>query len=102
MVIGFVTSNEYRLGLIQGWFSTYLKRTLDDNGALYWLQQMQLGASQESIQTGILAEPFPPTPDERRALQEKRDQLSPEMRKKLNADDFFGLDERAEQEGDEN
>ncbi len=55
VVIGFVTSNEYRLGLIQGWFSDYLGRTLDAGGANYWLVQMQLGASQESIQVGILS-----------------------------------------------
>jgi hypothetical protein len=55
VVIGFVTSDEYRLGLIQGWFSSYLGRQLDSTGANYWLRQMQLGATQESIQAGILA-----------------------------------------------
>jgi len=46
-------------------------------------------------------EPFPLAPDQRRALKEKRDQLSPEMRKMLEPDDFFGLDERAAEAGDE-
>jgi hypothetical protein len=50
-----VTSNEYRLGLIQGWFSKYLGRTLDASGAMYWLVQMQFGESQEAIQEGILS-----------------------------------------------
>jgi hypothetical protein len=46
-------------------------------------------------------EPFPLTPEQRRVLQEKRDQLSPEMRKILDPDDFFGLDERAAKKGNE-
>ena len=46
-------------------------------------------------------EPFPMTPDERRVLKEKRDQLSPEMRKMLDVGDFLGLDERAAEAGDE-
>lgn len=45
-------------------------------------------------------EPFPLSPAERRVVREKRGRLSPEMRKKLDADDFFGPDERAEDEGD--
>jgi hypothetical protein len=46
-------------------------------------------------------EPFPLTPGQRRALQEKRDQLSPEMRKMLDPDDFFGLDESAAEDREE-
>ncbi len=46
-------------------------------------------------------EPFPLTPEERRVLKEKRDRLSPEMHKKLDADDFFGFDERAAGAGDD-
>lgn len=45
-------------------------------------------------------EPFPLTPDERRELKEKRDQLSPRMREKLGQDDFFGLGD-AEESSDE-
>ncbi|MEX0713059.1 MAG: DUF4214 domain-containing protein [Pirellulales bacterium] len=55
VVLGFVTSDEYRLGLITGWFSDYLGRTLDTAGAQYWLNQMKRGVTQESIQIGILA-----------------------------------------------
>ena len=54
VVMGFVTSDEYRLGLIKGWFQVYLGRTLDADGAQYWLNQMKLGETQEQIQTGIL------------------------------------------------
>jgi hypothetical protein len=53
-VIGFVTSDEYRLGLIDGWFQVYLGRTLDDAGGQYWLNQMKHGETQEQIQAGIL------------------------------------------------
>jgi len=44
-------------------------------------------------------EPVPLTPDQRRRLKETRDQLSPEMRKMLAPNDFFGLDERAAEAG---
>jgi hypothetical protein len=54
VVIGFVTSDEYRLGLINGWFEVYLGRTLDANGAQFWLTMMKLGETQEQIQAGIL------------------------------------------------
>lgn len=46
-------------------------------------------------------EPLPLTPEQRRALQEKRDQLSPEMRKMLDSDDFFGPDERSAEDREE-
>ena len=54
VVLGFVTSDEYRLGLIKGWFQVYLGRQLDSSGAQYWLSQMKLGETQEQIQAGIL------------------------------------------------
>jgi hypothetical protein len=38
-------------------------------------------------------EPPPLTDDERREVREKRDRLSPEARKLIGDDDFFGLDE---------
>jgi hypothetical protein len=38
-------------------------------------------------------EPFPLTPEERRELKEKRDQLSPERRQQLDPDDFIGVDD---------
>ncbi|HVX64761.1 MAG TPA: DUF4214 domain-containing protein, partial [Pirellulales bacterium] len=54
VVLGFVTSDEYRLGLINGWFQVYLGRQLDAAGSQYWLHQMKLGETQEQIQAGIL------------------------------------------------
>jgi hypothetical protein len=54
IVLGFVTSNEYRLTLINGWFEEYLGRALDPSGAQYWVQQMQLGLTQDALQAGIL------------------------------------------------
>lgn len=53
VVLGFVTSDEYRLDMVKSWFHEYLGRTLDKGGAQYWLQQMKRGTSQESIQIGI-------------------------------------------------
>jgi hypothetical protein len=55
VVLGFVTSDEYRLNLINGWFEGYLGRSLDVGGAHYWLSQMQQGIGQDAIQIGILA-----------------------------------------------
>lgn len=55
VVIGFVTSDEYRLNLIGSFYTTFLKRTIDAGGAQFWLQQMKNGLSQETILSGILA-----------------------------------------------
>lgn len=55
VVYGFVTSDEYRLTVIGGFYSTYLKRTLDAAGGQYWLNQMKNGVTQEQILSGILA-----------------------------------------------
>jgi hypothetical protein len=55
VVLGFVTSDEYRLQLIDGWFETYLGRALDASGAAYWLHQMQQGLGQDQIVIGILS-----------------------------------------------
>lgn len=55
VVLGFVTSDEYRLGMIKGWYQQYLGRELDDAGAQFWLKQMKNGLKQEAIQNGILA-----------------------------------------------
>jgi hypothetical protein len=55
VVLGFVTSNEYRTTLINGWFETYLGRSLDTAGQQYWLSQMQQGVGQDAIQEGIIA-----------------------------------------------
>jgi hypothetical protein len=54
VVLGFVTSDEYRLALIDGWFQTYLGRTLDAAGGQFWLNMMKNGETQEQIQAGIL------------------------------------------------
>ncbi|MEX0712785.1 MAG: DUF4214 domain-containing protein, partial [Pirellulales bacterium] len=53
VVLGFVTSDEYRLDMVKCWFHEYLGRRLDQGGAQYWLQQMKRGTTQESIQIGI-------------------------------------------------
>ena len=67
VVLGFVTSDEYRLGLMQGipdfqgqphllgWYEEFLHRPIDNAGAQYWLQQMKNGYPQEAIVEGILA-----------------------------------------------
>ncbi|HUY35205.1 MAG TPA: DUF4214 domain-containing protein [Pirellulales bacterium] len=75
VVLGFVTSDEYRLNLLRGiaapddpvgasepnepndlgWYAQYLHRPIDTAGAMYWLQQMRNGLPQESILDGILA-----------------------------------------------
>ena len=55
VVLGFVTSDEYRLALIASWYQSYLGRTIDDSGAQFWLQQMKNGLKQETIQNGLLA-----------------------------------------------
>lgn len=75
VVLGFVTSDEYRLNLLRGipndpddpdgpndpnepndsgWYVQYLHRPIDQSGALYWLNQMKAGYPQEAILEGIL------------------------------------------------
>ena len=54
VVLGFVTSGEYRTTLINGWFQLYLGRTLDAAGQQFWLNQMQGGVGQDQIQIGII------------------------------------------------
>ncbi|HJT30507.1 MAG TPA: DUF4214 domain-containing protein [Pirellulales bacterium] len=76
VVLGFVTSDEYRLNLLRGipndpddpdgpsdpnepndsgWYMQYLHRPIDQSGAMYWLAQMKAGYPQEAILEGILA-----------------------------------------------
>ena len=57
VVLGFVTSDEYRITLINGWFQLYLGRTLDASGQQYWLDQMKAGVGQDAIQEGIIGSP---------------------------------------------
>lgn len=54
VVLGFVTSDEYRWMLVNGWFEEYLGRSLEPSGAEYWLQQMKLGLTQDQLQVAIL------------------------------------------------
>ncbi|HEX5443508.1 MAG TPA: DUF4214 domain-containing protein [Pirellulales bacterium] len=63
VVLGFVTSDEYRLNLLRGipndpndpgWYEQYLHRPIDQSGAMYWLAQMKAGYPQEAILEGIL------------------------------------------------
>jgi hypothetical protein len=55
VVLGFVTSDEYRLALIAQWYSTYLDREVDEEGAAYWLAQMRGGTSQDAVQAALLS-----------------------------------------------
>lgn len=52
---GFVTSDEYRLGLINGWYQQYLHRPTDSGGATYWLNRMKQGLKQETLQSALVA-----------------------------------------------
>jgi hypothetical protein len=54
VVLGFVTSSEYRLSLINGWFEEYLSRPADPSGAQYWLGQMEQGLTQDEMQVALL------------------------------------------------
>jgi hypothetical protein len=49
VVLGFVTSDEYRLDLIGNWFQTYLGRSADTASAQALLQQMQNGFTQDEL-----------------------------------------------------
>ncbi|HEV3339503.1 MAG TPA: DUF4214 domain-containing protein, partial [Pirellulales bacterium] len=55
VVLGFVTSDEYRLELINDWFVGYLGRSVDSSAAQYWLGQLQAGVGQDATQIGILS-----------------------------------------------
>jgi hypothetical protein len=54
IVLGFVYSDEFRSGMIEDWYFDYLARTPEQGGVQYWLNQMQAGQSQETIQAGLL------------------------------------------------
>jgi hypothetical protein len=54
VVLGFVTSAEYRLTLINGWFEEYLGRPADTSGAQYWLALMEQGMTQDEVQVALL------------------------------------------------
>lgn len=52
---GFVTSDEYRLGLVQTWYQQYLHRSCDGGSANYWLNRMKQGLRQEPLQGALVA-----------------------------------------------
>ncbi|HVX13124.1 MAG TPA: DUF4214 domain-containing protein [Pirellulales bacterium] len=54
VVLGFVTSDEYRLDLINDWFQTYLGRSADTASSQALLQQMQNGLTQDQLLTMIV------------------------------------------------
>ncbi|HQU45997.1 MAG: hypothetical protein B7Z73_12310, partial [Planctomycetia bacterium 21-64-5] len=54
VVLGFVTSAEYRLGLIDGWFEEYLGRAADPQAEQYWLGQMEQGVTQDQVQAALV------------------------------------------------
>ncbi len=54
IVLGFVYSDEFRSSMISDWYFDYLSRAPEQGGVQYWLNQMQNGQSQESIQAGLL------------------------------------------------
>jgi hypothetical protein len=55
VVLGFVTSAEYRLSLLNGWSEEFLGRPIDASGGQYWLVQMQQGLTQDLVQAAMLA-----------------------------------------------
>lgn len=51
IVLGFVTSDEYRLNNINQWYQDFLGRSVDEAGGQYWLNQLKSGKlTQEDIQ----------------------------------------------------
>ncbi len=55
VVLGFVSSSEYDLNLINSWFETYLKRPVDASSGHSLVQMMQAGMSQDELLTTILS-----------------------------------------------
>jgi len=55
VALGFLTSDEFRLGMINSWYQLYLRRDNEPAGAQFWLAQLKQGTRQEQIQSGILA-----------------------------------------------
>jgi hypothetical protein len=55
IALGFVTSDEYRLGLVHGWYQQYLHRSCDNAGGTYWLNRMKQGLRQEPLQGSLVA-----------------------------------------------
>lgn len=55
VVLGFVSSDEYRSALLDGWYEQYLGRPIDTASAAYWLAQMEHGVSPDQVVTAILS-----------------------------------------------
>ena len=49
------SSDEFRMGLIQQSYATYLGRTADTTGLAFWLDQMRAGMKQDHLEAGFLA-----------------------------------------------
>lgn len=57
VVLGIDQSVEYRLGLIQSWFRSYLNRSADTGALTTFLTVLESGATQEQVQSFILGSP---------------------------------------------
>jgi DNA-directed RNA polymerase specialized sigma24 family protein len=79
-----------------GWLRRWRGRALERQLERLLAENKELKAQWRAEQGD---EPLPLTAEERQALKEKRDQLSPKMRKKLGQDDFFGLDDAEKSDG---
>ena len=54
VAVSFLTSDEFRADLINGWYQQYLGRTADVSGANTWLAQMRQGTTQEQVQVALI------------------------------------------------
>jgi hypothetical protein len=55
VAMGFLTSDEYRLGLINKYYQFYLHRDAEAGGGQFWLQRMKQGMTQERLQAFLMA-----------------------------------------------
>jgi hypothetical protein len=54
VAMGFVTSNELRLAMINSWYQEFLGRAVDQPSQVFWLQQIRAGATPQKILSNIL------------------------------------------------
>jgi hypothetical protein len=52
--LGFLTSDEYRLGLISDWYQEFLDRPSESAGGQFWLNHMKHGMPQHQIQALLI------------------------------------------------